>query len=149
MLSTATPRSCATLLRLKSLVTILPDSRLASSISLRSTSFTSGKSVSTIWTRTPVIFWMRCSTSSPRRPRLRFSESEESATCCSSRSTNCGTTSVPSRKPVSQMSAMRPSMITEVSSTLYWCRREASLNAAMMRAGSNHSPRRAPITIPM
>ena len=60
-----------------------------------------------------------------------------------------GTTSVPSRKPVSQMSAMRPSMITEVSSTLYWCRREASLNAAMIRAGSNHSPRRAPITTPM
>ena len=38
MLRTATPRSWATLLRLKSLVTILPESRLASSISLRSTS---------------------------------------------------------------------------------------------------------------
>ncbi len=38
MLSTATPRSCATLLRLKSLVTIFPDSVRASSISFRSTS---------------------------------------------------------------------------------------------------------------
>ena len=82
--------------------------------------------------------------SRPRRPRLRFSESEESATCCSSRSTNCGATSVPSRKPVSQMSAMRPSMITEVSRILYWWSREESLKAAMMRAGSSHSPLRAP-----
>ena len=87
--------------------------------------------------------------SRPRRPRLRFSESEESATCCSSRSTNCGTTSVPSRNPVSQMSAMRPSMITEVSRTLYWCSREESRKAAMMRAGSNHSPFWPPITMPM
>ena len=110
---------------------------------------TSGKSVSTICTWTFVIFWMRCRMSSPRRPRFRFMESEESATCCSSRSTNWGTTSVPSRKPVSQISAMRPSMITEVSSILYWCSREASLKAAMIRAGSNHSPRRAPMTTPM
>ena len=122
---------------------------MASSISLRSTSFTSGKSVSTICTCTFVIFWMRCSTSRPRRPRFRFSESEESATCWSSRRTNWGTTSVPSRKPVSQMSAIRPSMITEVSRILYWCSREASLKAAMIRAGSNHSPRRVPITMPM
>ena len=48
MLSTSTPRSCATLLRLKSLVTILPCSERASSISLRSTSRTSGKSASEI-----------------------------------------------------------------------------------------------------
>ena len=149
MFRTATPRSCATLLRLKSLVTILPEIRWASSISFRSTSRTSGKSVSTICTCTFVIFWIFCRMSRPRRPRLRFSESEESATCCSSRSTNCGTTSVPSRKPVSQMSAMRPSMITEVSSILYWWSREESLNAAMIRAGSNHSPLRAPITMPM
>ncbi len=54
--------------------------------------------------------------SRPRRPRLRFIESDESATSCSSFSTNCGTTSVPSTNPVSQMSAMRPSMITLVSS---------------------------------
>ena len=118
-------------------------------MSLRSTSLTSGKSVSTICTCTLVIFCTRCSTSRPLRPRFLFIESEESATCCSSRSTNWGTTSVPSRKPVSQMSAMRPSMITDVSSTLYWWSLEASLNAATMRAGSNHSPRRAPMTIPM
>ena len=43
MLSTSTPRSCATLLRLKSLVTILPWSVRPSSISLRSTSRVSGK----------------------------------------------------------------------------------------------------------
>ena len=44
--------------------------------------------------------------SKPRRPRLRLSESEESATSCSSLSTNCGITSVPSMKPVSQTSAI-------------------------------------------
>ena len=43
MLSTSTPRSCATLLRLKSLVTILPSIVRASSMSLRSTSLTCGK----------------------------------------------------------------------------------------------------------
>src|ERR1051325_6494238 len=43
--------------------------------------------------------------SRPRRPRFRFIESDESATNCSSLSTNCGMTSVPSMKPVSQMSA--------------------------------------------
>ncbi len=53
MLSTATPRSWATLLRLKSLVTILPDSARASSISFRSTSRTSGKSRSEIITSMP------------------------------------------------------------------------------------------------
>ena len=52
MLRTGTPRSCATLLRLKSLVTILPFMRRASSMSFRSTSRTSGKSVSTICTCT-------------------------------------------------------------------------------------------------
>ena len=41
--STSTPRSCATLFRLKSLVTILPCSVRASSISFRSTSWTLGK----------------------------------------------------------------------------------------------------------
>ena len=117
-------------------------------MSFRSTSRTSGKSVSTICTWTCAIFWIFCRMSRPRRPRLRLSESDESATCCSSRSTNCGTTSVPSRKPVSQMSAMRPSMMTEVSSTLYWCSRVESRKAAMMRAGSNHSPFCPPITMP-
>ena len=43
MFSTSTPRSCATLFRLKSLVTILPCSVRASSISLRSTSRDVGK----------------------------------------------------------------------------------------------------------
>src|SRR5688572_19563543 len=107
MLSTATPRSCATLFRLKSLVTIFPDSVRASSISLRSTSRTSGKSTSEITTSTPDIFWIFCRMSRPRRPRLRFIESDESATSCSSLSTNCGITSVPSMKPVSQRSATR------------------------------------------
>ena len=69
-------------------------------------------------TSTPAIFWMRCRMSSPRRPRLRLSGSDESATNCSSFSTNCGTTSVPSRKPVSTMSATRPSMMTLVSRIL-------------------------------
>jgi hypothetical protein len=71
--------------------------------------------MSEIITSIPAIFWIFCRMSSPRRPRLRFSESLESATSCSSLSTNCGMTSVPSRKPVSQMSAIRPSMITLVS----------------------------------
>src|ERR1022692_2102333 len=80
-----------------------------------STSRTCGKSSSTIWTLRWAIFWMRCRMSSPRRPRLRFMESAESATSCSSRRTNWGITSTPSRKPVSAMSAMRPSMMTLVS----------------------------------
>ena len=71
--------------------------------------------MSEIITSTPDIFWIFCRMSRPRRPRLRFSESAESATSCSSLSTNCGMTSVPSRNPVSQTSAMRPSMITLVS----------------------------------
>ena len=54
--STSTPRSCATLFRLKSLVTIFPCSVRASSISFRSTSRTSGKSRSEIITSTPDIF---------------------------------------------------------------------------------------------
>ena len=56
--------------------------------------------------------------SRPRRPRLRFIESAESATSCSSRRTNCGMTRMPSRNPVSAMSAMRPSMMTLVSRIL-------------------------------
>src|ERR1017187_1008412 len=116
--STATPCNCATLFRLKSLVTILPSYTFASSISFRSTSRTAGKSASTIWTVRPAIFWMRCRISNPRRPRLRFMESAESATSCNSRSTNCGSTMTPSRKPVSAMSAMRPSIMTLVSRIL-------------------------------
>ena len=69
-------------------------------------------------TSTPAIFWIFCRMSRPRRPRFRFIESAESATSCSSFSTNCGMTSVPSTKPVSQTSAMRPSMMTLVSRIL-------------------------------
>src|ERR1022692_4565828 len=61
---------------------------------------------------------MRARMSRPRRPRLRFMESAESATSCNSRRTNWGITSTPSRKPVSAISAMRPSMITLVSKIL-------------------------------
>ena len=53
---TLTPRSCATLFRLKSFVTIFPSSERASSISFRSTSRTSGKSRSDTMTSTPDIF---------------------------------------------------------------------------------------------
>ena len=74
--------------------------------------------MSEIMTSMPDIFWIFCRMSRPRRPRLRFSESAESATSCSSFSTNCGMTSVPSTKPVSQTSAMRPSMMTLVSRIL-------------------------------
>src|SRR5512139_2144731 len=111
-LRTSTPRSWATLFRLKSLVTILPWRCRASSMSFRSTSRSSGKSTSEIVTSTPAIFWILWRMSSPRRPRFRLSVSPESATSCSSLSTNCGTTSVPSMKPVSHTSAMRPPMIT-------------------------------------
>src|SRR5256885_1863004 len=48
MLSTLTPRSWATLFKLKSLVTITASSCLPSSINFKSTSRTAGKSVSTI-----------------------------------------------------------------------------------------------------
>ncbi len=125
MFSTLTPRSWATLFVLKSLVMILPSISRASSMSLRSTSLTSGKSFSTICTLTPTVFWMRCRMSSPRRPRLRLMESDESAIICSSCRTNCGSTSTPSRKPVSQMSATRLSMITEVSMILRAAQRRA------------------------
>ena len=69
-------------------------------------------------TSIPDIFWIFCRMSSPRRPRFRLSESAESATSWSSFSTNCGMSSVPSMNPVSQMSAIRPSMITLVSRIL-------------------------------
>ena len=141
MLRTGTPRSCATLLRLKSLVTILPLMRARQLDELQ---------VHLADLREVGLHDLhrarRPSSGSSAGCRGRggrgcaSGESEESATCCSSRSTNCGATSVPSRNPVSQMSAMRPSMMTEVSRTLYWWRRVESRKAAMMRAGSNHSP---------
>ena len=86
--------------------------------------------------------------SRPRRPRLRFMESAESATSCSSLSTNCGITRVPSRKPVSQMSAIRPSMITLVSRMRYRFKGPVFRNRLTRRPGSSHSPLRAPIRIP-
>src|ERR1019366_537933 len=118
MLRTSTPWSWATLFRLKSLVMTLQSKTLASSISFMSPSRVCGKSSSTICTLRLAIFCTRARMSSPRRPRLRFMESAESATSCSSRSTNCGITSTPSRNPVSAISAMRPSMITLVSRIL-------------------------------
>ena len=54
--------------------------------------------------------------SSPRRPRLRRSRSELSAIACSSLITNFGMISWPSKMWVSTTSAMRPSIITLVSS---------------------------------
>ena len=107
-----------TLLRLKSLVTITASSCVPSSISLRSTSFTAGKSVSTIWMSSLLLFRSRCSMSSPRRPRWRFDESAESATCCNSAKMKWGMMSDPPRKPVSATSAIRPSMMTDVSRIL-------------------------------
>jgi uncharacterized protein YacL len=71
-----------------------------------------------IVTSTPAIFWIFCRMSRPRRPRLRLRVSAESATSWSSFRTNCGMTSVPSMKPVSQISATRPSMMTLVSRIL-------------------------------
>ncbi len=59
MFSTGTPCSCATLFRLKSLVTILQSYALASSISFMSTSRMAGKSSSTICTVRFTIFWSR------------------------------------------------------------------------------------------
>ena len=56
--------------------------------------------------------------SRPRRPRLRRSASDESAMCCSSSSTNRGTTSVPYMNPDSTISAIRPSISTLVSTTI-------------------------------
>src|SRR5439155_1572465 len=92
--------------------------RRASSRSFRSTSSTPAMSTSAISTVRPGIRWSRPSTSKPRRPRLRLSASDESAIRWSSRSTKPGTTSGPSRNPVPQTSAIRPSMIAEVSKIL-------------------------------
>ena len=55
--------------------------------------------------------------SSPRRPRLRRSLSELSAIPCSSWRTKRGTISGWSMIRVSATSAIRPSMMTDVSST--------------------------------
>ena len=55
--------------------------------------------------------------SRPRRPRPRRIRSELSAIACNSLMTNFGITNCPSSTRVSTTSAMRPSMITLVSST--------------------------------
>jgi len=77
-----------------------------------------GNSMSLISTRMSTSFWIFLQDVQAAPPRLRFSGSDESAMCCNSRRMNCGMTSVPSRNPVSVMSAMRPSMMTEVSRSL-------------------------------
>jgi hypothetical protein len=51
--------------------------------------------------------------------------------------------------PVSQMSAIRPSMMTLVSRMRYRRRGPVSRNRLTMRSGSSHSELRAPITRPM
>jgi hypothetical protein len=58
------------------------------------------------------------STSMPRRPRWRRRLSGESAMYCSSASTKCGMSSEPGKKPVRAISAIRPSIITLVSSRI-------------------------------
>ena len=80
---------------------------------------------STDWTRMS-INWMeilsllrsRLSMSSPRRPRLRLSLSSLSAMPWSSARMNRGTSTSDSKIRVSATSATRPSMITDVSSTI-------------------------------
>src|SRR5260370_28662905 len=58
------------------------------------------------------------SISNPRLPRFRRIVSAESAICCNSFNTKRGTTNVPLIKPVLLMSAMRPSMMALVSSSI-------------------------------
>ena len=69
-----------------------------------------------------MIDWSFCillSISRPLLPRFLFIESAESAIICNSWRTKFGITSIPSRKDVSQISAILPSIITLVSSILY------------------------------
>src|SRR5579875_2340423 len=76
---------------------------LASSINFKSTSRTAGTSSLEISKETRGSFCRRCTISRPRRPRLRFAVSEESAMACSSCNTNWGTISLPSRNPDSDI----------------------------------------------
>ena len=62
---------------------------------------------------------MRFKISRPRLPRVLLSKSEESAMNCNSSNTKTGINKVPSIKPVLQISAILPSIITLVSSNLY------------------------------
>ena len=117
---TSTPCSWAILLRLKSLVTTRAPSTLASTTSRSSTLCTSRSSArlpSCICSSTLGLFCIRLSMSRPRRPRLRLILSELSAMPCNSCSTKRGTISLVSMIPVSQISAIRPSMMTLVSRT--------------------------------
>src|SRR5215831_17875879 len=110
-----------------------------SSISFRSTSRIWGKSWSSTCTLVPGIRCTRWSTSKPRLPRLRLRGSGESAICWSSRRTNCGMIRVPSRKPASQRSTMRPSMITEVSRILNDSRRAVVFGKSFADMSSSSS----------
>ena len=86
-----------------------------------------------------------CITSSPRRPRARRLESWESATRCSSSSTNTGITSSRSMNPVAITSAIRPSMIAEVSTTVPRVGR--TLVVARRRPSAARRPEARPSTL--
>ena len=111
-----TPSRRAIRLRLKSLVMIPHDFRLAVRTRCASISTLGVTSSSTTSSGIVESFCISVRTSSPRRPRRRRVASAESATCWSSRSTELRMISGMSTKPVFAMSRMRPSMITEVSS---------------------------------
>ena len=66
-------------------------------------------------TRCSPTAWISSSRSRPRRPRWRFSGSAESATRCSSSTTNAGMMICPGRKRAFITSIMRPSMMALVS----------------------------------
>src|ERR1700674_3481068 len=115
--STATPSRRAMRLRLKSLVMIAQPLAFAVRTRCASISLPGGVSSSFTWRLIEASFCISVRTSRPRRPRRRRVTSAESATICSSRSTELRITSGMSRKPVLAMSWMRPSMITEASSS--------------------------------
>ena len=90
-------------------------------LNIKATFFVTGEDAATRKTLIQSIassFCMRCRMSSPLRPRPRFKASALSAMCRSSCSTKPGTTSFPSITPVWQISNIRPSIMTEVSSIL-------------------------------
>ena len=100
MFSTWTPCISATRLRLKSVVTMDAPRLLANITSWASTSMPFHWSTSMTWIGEVASFFSLFSISSPRRPRLRRSESLESAMCLSSSSTKRGITIVPLTNPV-------------------------------------------------
>ena len=150
MFRTGTPRSWATLLRLKSLVTILPLMRRASSMSFRSTSRTSGKSVSTIctWTSRHLLDLLQDVEAAPaavalQRVRrvghlLQLAQHElrhHQRALQEAGLADVGDAPVDDHGGVEHLVLVRG--------------RAESRKAAMMRAGSNHSPFWPPITMPM